>query len=237
VASKRVFVGFACDNACVFCAQGSMREHAPSPDVEAQIAAIEKGDDVFFAGGEPLIHPELVDWIGRAIDRGAARVVVQTNGRKLAGDDLIGKLAAAAKGLLSLDVSLHGSTAAMHDYHTQIDGSFAATTAGLDVAKRAKIPFGVTIVVTRSNFRHLVELAELAAKLGAKAIHFAGAEPFGSALLNEARVVPAPELVIPHLARAASVAHKLGLGVVAASVAEPAASRGLFAGLGVAEPL
>jgi MoaA/NifB/PqqE/SkfB family radical SAM enzyme len=232
---KHIAVGFGCDNACVFCAQGSLRTTAPPPDVEASIAAIEAGDAVAFVGGEPCLHEELADWIRAAVARGAARVVVQTNGRQLV--ERVAALVEASRGRLSLDVSLHGSTAAMHDYHTQVEGSFVETTRGLEAAKREDVRFGVTVVVTRSNFRHLVAVAALAARLGAKAIHFAGVEPFGAAAASEARLVAAAELVTPHLAAAAKEARRAGLGVVAAAVAEPASSRDLFAGIGEVEPV
>ncbi len=234
---KRIGVGFGCDNACVFCAQGSLRTTAPPPDVEASVATIEAGEAVAFVGGEPCLHEGLATWIAAAIARGASGVVVQTNGRRLGDGERARELSAAANGLLSFDVSLHGASAAMHDYHTGIDGSFVETRRGLVALARERLPFGVTVVVTRSNFRHLAEIARLAAELGAKAIHFAGVEVFGVAAANEARVVPASELVTPHLAAAANAARKAGLGVVAASVAEPSSARALFAGIGDVEPV
>ena len=229
---KTVFLGFACNNACVFCAQGALREkEAGPPDVAAQIAAIFPGDTVAFTGGEPTIHDELPAWIKAADARGAARVVVQTNGRRLAYRAFTRALREASP-RLALDVALQGATAAMHEYHTGTPGSFEQTVRGARQARAERIPVGITTVVTRSNFRHLGEIARLAHAIGAEAIHLAKTEPFGRAAEARDRLLPARELVLPHLTRAAAEAQRLGLVVVVGDLE----STGIFAGIGETEP-
>jgi MoaA/NifB/PqqE/SkfB family radical SAM enzyme len=229
---KTVFLGFACNNACVFCAQGALRDtEAGPPDVAAQIAAIAAGDTVAFIGGEPTIHDELPAWITAADARGAARVVVQTNGRRLAYRAFTRALREASP-RLALDVALQGATAAMHEYHTGTPGSFEQTARGARQARAERIPFGVTTVVTRSNFRHLVEIARLAHALGAEALHLAKVEPFGRAAEARDRLLPARDMVLPYLTRAAAEAQRLGLGVVVGDVE----SSVIFAGIGAIAP-
>jgi MoaA/NifB/PqqE/SkfB family radical SAM enzyme len=227
-----VFLGFACNNACVFCAQGALRdaEEGP-PDVAAQIAAIQAGETVIFTGGEPTIHDELPGWIQAADARGAARVVVQTNGRRLAYRAFTRALREASP-RLALDVAVQGATAAMHEYHTGAPGSFEQTVRGARQARAERIPLGITTVVTRSNFRHLGEIARLAHALGAEAIHFAQVEPFGRAAAARDRLVPAREMVLPYLTRAAAEAQRLGLEVVVGERETPS----IFAGIGAIEP-
>lgn len=240
-ASRRaVTVGFACNNACVFCAQGERRASpgagAPA-DVAALIAAVEPGEVVAFLGGEPTLAADLPAWIRAAAARGAARVVVQTNGRRLAYRAYARALAEASP-RLALDVSLHGATAAMHDYHTGVPGSFAQTVQGLRHARAERLPFGVTTVVTRSSFRHLAEIVRVAHAAGAAAVHLAPVEPFGHAARTASRLVPAPEMVLPHLGRAVAEAQRLGLAVQIGDrvVSDPTgAAAGLFAGLGEVE--
>lgn len=187
-------------------------------------APISIGAAVVFQGGEPLLDAELADRVERARKAGARRVVVQTNARLLSVS-LAQALRAA--GLDAVDVSLHGSTAAMHDHHTQRPGSFDETLAGARAAHAAGIEVGVTTVVTRSNQRHLSEIVELAAKLGAASIHFVGVAPFGRALENADTLVPTAELVAPHLQRAKETASRLTLRVLFGDRSDP-----LFAGLG-----
>ena len=231
---RAITVGFACNNACVFCAQGELRRGAERLDGDVALAleAIGAGDAVAFLGGEPTLFAELPAWIREADARGAARVVVQTNGRRLAYRAFTQALREASP-RLALDVSLHGSSAPMHDWHTGTAGSFAQTFQGLRNARAERIPAGVTVVVTRSNFRHLAEIARVAHAAGAVAIHFAPVQPFGRALRDRARLAPATDMVLPHLQRAAAEARRLGLR---AQIGDAGAGEDLFAGLGDVEP-
>lgn len=226
-----VFLGFACNNACVFCAQGALREAEEGPpDVAAQIASISPGETVAFTGGEPTIHDELPGWIKAADARGAARVVVQTNGRRLAYRAFTRALREASP-RLALDIALQGSSAAMHEYHTGTPGSFEQTVRGARQARAERIPLGITTVVTRSNFRHLVEIARLAHAAGAELIHFAKAEPLGRAAAARDRIIPAREMVLPYLTRATAEAQRLGLEVVVGD----RETASIFAGIGEVE--
>jgi MoaA/NifB/PqqE/SkfB family radical SAM enzyme len=229
---RAITVGLACNNACVFCAQGERR--LPVFDVEQALGAVEPGETVAFQGGEPTLRDELPAWIRAAEARGAAVVLVQTNGRRLAYRGYARALREAS-GRLALDVSLHGSTAPMHEYHTGVPGSFAQTVQGIRNARAEGIPVGITAVVTRSSFRHLAELVRVAHAAGASAVHFAPAEPFGRAARDRARVIAAPDMVVPHLTRAVAEAQRLGMGVQVAdrTPAKPAAPR--FAGIGQVE--
>jgi MoaA/NifB/PqqE/SkfB family radical SAM enzyme len=233
---RAIFLGTACNNACVFCAQGGGDARVPAEvDPAAAIAAVTPGDIVAFQGGEPTIYEGLTAWIRAVEARGAARIVVQTNGRRLAYRAYARALGEASSRLV-LDVSLHGSTAPMHDYHTAVPGSFAQTVQGLRNARAQGIRVGVTTVVTRSSLRHLAEIVRVAHAAGALAIHFAQAVPSGRAATNRARVVPAAEMVLPHLQRAVAEAQRLGLGVQVGDRPTSAAAGELFAGIGEVEP-
>lgn len=229
-----VAVGFACNNACIFCAQGDLRAAPPESDPAARIAGVTPGEHVALMGGEPTVFEELPAWIRAAHDRGATRVVLQTNGRRLAYRGYADALRTASP-RLTLDVSLHGSTAPMHDYHTSAPGSFAQTVKGLANARAAGLPFAVTTVVTRSNFRHLTEIVRLAGALGARAIQLSVAAPHGRAARAADRVVPALELAAPHIARALAEAASMGLGWRASERASDASVSAWFAGLGPVE--
>jgi MoaA/NifB/PqqE/SkfB family radical SAM enzyme len=233
---RLIALGAACNNACVFCAQGDMRALAfAPPDVAPQIAAILPGEVVAFAGGEPTRWDDLPAWIRAAEAREPSRILVQTNGRRLAYRAFARALRQASP-RLGLDMSLHGSTAPMHDYHTGAPGSFEQTVLGLRHARAERIPAGVTTVVTRSNFRHLLEIVRLAHAAGASAVHFARAEAFGRAAAHRDRVIPAPAMVLPFLRRAEAEAERLGLGVLGGERASAPEVAAQFVGLGAVEP-
>jgi MoaA/NifB/PqqE/SkfB family radical SAM enzyme len=161
-------------------------------------------------------------------------VLLQTNGRRLAYPSYVASLVAAAPGL-ALDVSLLGSTAAMHDYHTRTPGSFAQTAKGIRNASSQKLRVGVTVVVTRSNYRHLVDIVRLARALGADAIHVARLEPAGEVLAHPHRLTPNALLTAPHVDAALAEAGRLGMTAI---VGDPSATAlaGRFAGTGVVAP-
>jgi MoaA/NifB/PqqE/SkfB family radical SAM enzyme len=238
-----IFVGFACNNRCAFCAQGDLRSRVPPGDfAEADLGGVAEGGDVAFVGGEPTLFDELPGWVTQARAHGAAEVLVQTNGRRLGDASYVARLKAA--GVTRLDVSLHGATAPMHDFHTAMPGSFEESTLGIRTASAGGLGVGVTTVVTRANFRHLQEIVRLAAALGARAVHLAVTRPLGSAAAvarmaapaePAARAAPPAVLLRSHWARALAAARTLELPCAAAG-ADPQtvrAARAWFAGIGV----
>jgi len=235
-----IALSFACNNACIFCAQGRLREAAASVDpgaaVDDAVRTLTAGETVALVGGEPTLDERLPDWI-RALDAaGAGRIVLQTNGRRLAYRAYATRLRQASR-RLSLDVSIAGSTEAMHDYHTATPGSFKQTVFGLRHAHAENLPVSVSCVVTRSSFRHLTEIVRLCRTLEVSGLRFVPAQAVGNARELRDRVVPALELLAPYLAVALAEAKKLGLAVrVDANGAPEESAAGAFAGLGPVEP-
>ena len=232
-----VALGFSCNNACVFCAQGELRARVrvDPAAIEAAIDETRPGEVVALVGGEPTLHEALPRWIARAAELGAERVIVQTNGRRLAYRSYAAELAGSGQGL-ALDVSLHGSTEAMHDYHTSVDGSFKQTVRGLYHARAERIPVGVSVRHVHSNYRHLVEIVRVAQAAGARAVNLALAEPAGAASRASDRVVPAIELARPHVLAAVDEARRLGMGVLVGEQASDPSVASWFAGIGEQEP-
>lgn len=236
---RLVALSFACNNACVFCAQGKLREAGPAIDAEAAVrsaaASLQPGETVALGGGEPTLDERLPSFV-RALDAaGAGKILVQTNGRRLAYRSYAAHLREASP-RLALEVSLAGSTEPMHDYHTGTPGSFKQTVLGLRNARAERVPAVVSVVITRSNFRHLAEVVRLCHAVGAAGVRFVPAQPLGAARGARDRVVPAPEMVGPYLAIAMSEASKLGLPArVDAAGAPEEGAAGAFAGLGPVE--
>lgn len=227
-----VRLGYSCNNACAFCAQGNLRStEPPTSDDEIRSRLTSVSDQVVaFVGGEPTLYDSLFDWIREAKRAGARSVLVQTNGRRLAYATYATALAEA--GTDAVDVSLHGSSAAMHEYHTAVPGSFAQTLTGMAHAREAGIRVGATVVITRSNFRHLTDITRVAHSRGATAIHFTLVAPYGRANLARMRLVPPTDLVRPHLLGALRLARSLGMETLAHRQASSEAVRERFAGLG-----
>lgn len=235
---RAIALGLTCNNACIFCAQGELSAQRPgrSSSIGEQLEKILPHEIVAFVGGEPTLDDELAAFVREAHERGAKRIIVQTNGRRFAYRAYAHAMREASD-KLSLDVSLHGSTGAMHDYHTQTAGSFQQTALGVRNAAADGIEVGVTTVVTRSNYRHLAEVVHLVRGLGAKAVKFVLAERFGRAEQAADRVFAPIELVEPHLSRAVREASRLDLGWVVGDRASSPMVQERFAGLGEVQPL
>lgn len=136
----------ACNQRCAFC---WVDFDAATMTVEEVRAAIEQnirradGQPVTIAytGGEPMLHPSLVELVQLATDLGAARVHVQTNAVKAAKGTLAQRLAAA--GLREALVSLHAHRADKSDTLTAAPGTFERTVAGI----RNLCDAGVDVVI------------------------------------------------------------------------------------------
>lgn len=207
-----VELGFRCNKACVFCAKGRPGETEPSRALDALAAAVDAAptdETLAFVGGEPMLDDQLGDLIERARSRGVPRIVVQTNARRLAASGVAESLKTA--GVSSLDVSLHGDSEALHDYHTAVAGSFRQTVMGIRRARAARLAVAINVIVTRSNFRHLSGIVRVAHTLGAEAVRFALAEPCGAGNDDAMRLIVDRRMAWPHLARAFELARTLGL--------------------------
>jgi len=205
-----VELGPRCNNRCVFCAQAWER------DATAPVVALPedlRGERVGIVGGEPTIQPELVSIVAAVRARGAAEVIVQTNGRRLSYGRYVGELLGA--GVTGFDVSLQGSTGPMHDYHTRVQGSFGQTARGIRNARGAGVRVVVSTVVTRSNYRHLAEVVEVARALGAGMVRLRAVKRVGAGHDAWARLMPRPELARPSVRMAVQAGQRLGVPVVA----------------------
>lgn len=216
-----LYVGFACNNRCVFCAQGDLRREAARVDGAEIRAAIDRArgrgiETLFWKGGEPTLLDELPALMSHARRSGIRSSFLQTNGRRLAYRMYAEAL--ARSGLQALDISLHGPRADIHDYHTGVSGSWGQTVRGIGVVRDLNMQVGITTVVTRSNFRHLEEQVDMVAELRVQALHLSLARPRGTATRQLDSVVPRLRAVAPRLAAAGELARRRGLPLAVSGV-------------------
>jgi molybdenum cofactor biosynthesis enzyme MoaA len=220
----RVELSCRCNNACLFCSQALERADGPSEADEPlvrQVLRSATGVPVGIVGGEPTLDRRLSLFSSLARDQGASAVVVQTNGRRFAYVEYARELVRA--GVCALDVSLQGSTAAMHDYHTAVPGSFSQTARGIANAAHAGLRVVITTIVTRSNVRHLSDVAQIAHSLGARALRLRRVRAVGNAVQLQQRLLPAAVLVAPYLQQAHRMQHQLRMPIFLETVRDPGA--------------
>ncbi|HNU68143.1 MAG TPA: radical SAM protein [Myxococcota bacterium] len=189
-------VTYDCINACQFCAVSNrVRRSIPTARIiEMLDEHRSRGiDNVDFDGGEPMLHPGILDVVGHAAAVGYRQINVTSNGRKLADRELASAL--VKSGVTSILISLHGDTAQVHDAITGKPGSFDETVAGIDNVMRLvgqsgrQIDFGVNVTVCATNMGHMVGLARMMADRGVPKMNFQFLTPFGAA---SAGLVPDP---------------------------------------------
>ncbi len=219
-ASSLVRVTSRCNNRCLFCPdEASGNRHSAldrgfscNDAVLSKLEALRASSakKVVFCGGEPTMAEKLPRWIAAARRMGFESVALRTNGRRLAYRRYMKRLLQA--GLDTLEISLHGSRPEIHDHHTRADGSFRQTLTGLRLAASLEISVGVTSMVTRSNYRHMGELARLLSGSGVERIVFVLAIPEDSS--SAARLpslVPRLALVAPHAHSASTIGKQYGI--------------------------
>ena len=213
-------VGFACNNRCVFCAQGSKRERAPAIGRANLRNALADGrrtsDSLVVTGGEPTVRRDLCDLVAEARAIGYRRVQIQTNGRMLAYRGLCEALLRA--GATEFSPALHGDTAELHDALTGAPKSFAQTVAGI----RNLVALGARVlsntVVVRPNVARLPAVATLLCDLGVAQYQLAYVHPVGTAAERFDEVVPRPRDLVPWLHDALDVGRRRGVPSYAEAV-------------------
>lgn len=210
-------LGGSCDNECLFCHARSPRDDS-LPTKEALRRIISARDlgftGIMLSGGEPTCHPDILTF-ARVIQKTGLKFGLITNGRRLASTDLRSTLISA--GLTHLHLSLHGSTAAVHDPWTG-QGSYQRAMETLRaLAPSEMIHISVTTVVAGFNTDDLVATVEVVGRAfrarpvregpRKNASHrLALIEPKGRALANPS--------TIPRLKRAAdSMQEALAIGL------------------------
>lgn len=190
-----LFLGVACNNDCVFCTEGGRRGPRRTyslAEAEGLLARTEGLTTVFLTGGEPTLNRDLLAFAALVRARGVPHVALITNGRKLSDRALAEGL--LARGVNEIRISIHGHTAALHDAHSRVGGSFDEVRRGLANLRtlRAHGAFQllVLVVVTRANLPHLRAIYDWARTEGADRVGFGIVRPSGLAATHFDEVIP-----------------------------------------------
>jgi MoaA/NifB/PqqE/SkfB family radical SAM enzyme len=159
--------------------------------------AIGDCQSIVLTGGEPTIRPDFLEIVKYAKKLGFGTIQIQTNGRMFAYREFCEKTIKA--GANEFSPALHGHIAELHDYLTAARGSFEQTTKGIQNLKKLGQKVVTNTVVTKSNYRHLPEIAKLLNDLGADQYQFAFVHPAGSAFSNFESIVPRMTLIEPYI--------------------------------------
>jgi uncharacterized Fe-S cluster-containing radical SAM superfamily protein len=164
-----------CSNDCRFCYNRYNRSRGGDATIPrerafelVEEAARAGADTLNLIGGEVTILPYFLELVEFGRKRFGS-VSINTNGRRFSEPAFAE--AAVKAGLTHVDVSLHGSSAAVHEVLTQAPGSYDECVAGLrELVALAgagdRVRVAVTTLVVPENLTDLVALADLLASLG-----------------------------------------------------------------------
>ncbi|QFU74592.1 radical SAM protein [Halioglobus maricola] len=158
---------YGCNLDCFFCYND--REKVGTPlslaQYEALLEDLAEMQTLYLmlTGGEPMIHPHFFAIGAKAMEQGFA-TRVRTNGHSLSLRQAL-RLYDEVRPV-SVEISLHGATADVHDRQTRVPGSFNRLLLNLDAARRAGLRCRLVSTPTSWNEHQIAEMFALADSLG-----------------------------------------------------------------------
>jgi len=211
--SPFIYAGYLCNNNCIFCFEKDQKffdkgiEH-----LKKEIKAVRtKFDVINFMGREPTLRNDLFKLISYAKKLKFKQIGTTTNGRMLVYRGFPERL--IASGLNQFVITVAGHTAKIHDWHTQVKGSFNQTLQGIKniIAQNKKgLSVVVNLMVTAKNYKNLLKAADFYTKLGIKEINIGHILPFNQTVKNSRDIIAKMSAVVPYLTR---VSDRYGSGV------------------------
>lgn len=148
-----------CNESCIHCYAESSPERSESLSLDDIRRGLDQARDlgrafVQFTGGDPLIHPHLVDAVAYAHSLDFAGIEIYTNGILLS-DRLLEKLDPFSP---NIAFSLYSHNAVTHDTITALPGSFQRTTGAIKRAKAAGFNVRIGVILMQENADQAVEI-------------------------------------------------------------------------------
>lgn len=177
-----LWLGLRCDVRCTFCydERVSAADKVWIPFDEAA-RSLDKfrhyyhNGAVDFMGGEPTLHPQILDIVRHASSIGL-RTTIITHGMHLADPERAKAYAAA--GIYDFLVSIHGIGDTVAAIHRRGSDNFAKQMRALDNLRALGIPFRFNCTLIRDNLTQLEAIAELAGEKGARVVNFLTFNPY-----------------------------------------------------------
>ena len=175
---EKVSFGPECNNRCVTCPSTRQQKTPSTDELVAQVDALENVENLELFGGEPTLHEDLLSLISYARRKGAKRIKLVTNGRRLADESFL--LSLVEEGCRIFDVKIYGSRPETHDALTHVSGSLDETLKGLQNLggisgfndHESDIFTGIRFGVTNTNLEDLVPAVALLMSFSIDSISF-----------------------------------------------------------------
>jgi MoaA/NifB/PqqE/SkfB family radical SAM enzyme len=126
---KRIFLGPACNNDCLYCLEKNGPSDPNLSSIVAQMAHKNSLDSVELYGGEPTLRSDFYEILNAARSNGFKRIKIVTNARAFA--DINTALKTVASGCYFFEIKIHHHEPVIHDAVTQLSGSVDQTLQGI----------------------------------------------------------------------------------------------------------
>jgi MoaA/NifB/PqqE/SkfB family radical SAM enzyme len=162
---KRIFVGSACNNNCLYCQKKTGASDPGLSDIRAQMDRKNALDSVELYGGEPTLRRDFFEILNAARGDGYRRMKIITNARAFANINTAVKT--LESGCYFFEIKVHHHEPAVHDHVTQVSGSLHQTMQGIvnlrSVDTRNEEPLSafiqLRILVSRHNYKDIGNVA------------------------------------------------------------------------------
>jgi MoaA/NifB/PqqE/SkfB family radical SAM enzyme len=185
----------ACDMECRHCsARGYMKSGKKALSLDEIKSVLDQfvamnGASVVLSGGEPTLHPHLLDIVSH-VDPAKAVVSMFTNGARLKehARDL------KAAGLFGTLVSLDSDRADLHDAWRGLPGAFDRAVAAIETLRDEGMLVGISSYISRPGLEtgDFTRMVDLGTRLGVHELFLFDTVPTG-ALLHEKDLILTPE--------------------------------------------
>lgn len=159
----------ACNMRCLHCYENAGRRDIDELSREEVLRGIDilarAGVAILaFSGGEPTIHPNILEFVEHAHKRGMY-VAMATNGYLLSDKELCKKFAEAGLGFVQ--ISLDGLNPKTHDGFRRVNGAWQRAVEAVRNCVEAGMFVEVATTVTKYNYHEIPEMIEFVRSLGA----------------------------------------------------------------------
>ena len=146
-----------CNQECVFCSNPIIDKEIGINEFIQVARKIKEsgGSDIFLTGGEPTLHPKLIELI-RLCDKMKLAPRLITNGQLLA--DKIFALELSKTNLVSINLSAYSHIEQVHNQITGEKNSYKHLLMAIDNLKLFKIPIILNVVISSYNCVHLYDM-------------------------------------------------------------------------------
>ena len=175
-----------CNFKCKWCYANSpqkSKNHMPKEKALQAIDILKNSgiSQITFTGGEPTLHPDLIELIGYASSQG---IIPHLNTNSyLLDEDFVKKLAKA--GLTQVQVNLSTLSKELHDGIHGMPGSFEQNLKSIKYCIENGIEVAVQTVMTSANESEILDIMEFARDAGAQRYRVWDMTPSGTALENK----------------------------------------------------